>query len=83
MEKETLNDLFNEIINKAGPYSQDYTQHAENVIENASKRAVEIKARLIEALKDMMREGENGEVMDVVASIHYLLEGLGEVDPKW
>ena len=39
-------DLLTEVVEKRGAYSQDYLQHAENVIENASKRAAQVTETL-------------------------------------
>lgn len=75
--KITLKEMFDEIINKKGAYSQDHLTHAENVMENASKNAIRIKTVLIRLLKDIMREGDNGESSDCAASACYWLNNLG------
>ena len=77
-EETTLKELFDDIIEKRGPYSHDHLEHAENVIASASKNAQKIKDRLIAALKKMVRKGDNGEASDVAASARYLLKNLGE-----
>jgi len=77
-EEETLKELFDSIINKMGPYSRDPLTHAESVMEKASENALKIKTRLIEILKHMVREADNGEAVDVGSSARYLLESLGE-----
>lgn len=77
-EKQTWKELFDEIINKEGPYKRDPLEHAENIMENASKKASQIKRELIEALRDILREGENGEASDCASSARYLLKDLGE-----
>ena len=45
-EDKTIKELLNEIIAKEGPYSQNQLQHAENVINSASQKALEIRTRL-------------------------------------
>ncbi len=76
--ESTLKELFDEIINKLGPYSQDQLTHAGNVIDKASKNAIEIKRRLIASFITIVREGENGESTDCVTSAKYMLKDLGE-----
>ena len=41
-------ELLSEVIEKKGAYSQDHLQHAENVINNASKRAEQVTETLKE-----------------------------------
>ena len=81
-DEETLKEMFDEIINKMGAYSQDHMEHAENVIENASKNAVKIKAKLIEIFQGILREGDNGESGDCAASAAYWLNNLGVPTPE-
>lgn len=47
-------------------------------MENASENALKIKTRIVEILKNMVREADNGESSDVGASARYLLRDLGE-----
>lgn len=43
----TLDELLKSIENKTGPYSMDHLKHAENVINQSSKYAKEIRKRLL------------------------------------
>jgi hypothetical protein len=44
---ETVAQLLDEIIAKMGPYDRDSCKHADNVIQNSSELAREIKNRLL------------------------------------
>ena len=63
-------DLLTEVVEKRGAYSQDYLQHAENVIENASKRA----AQVTETLKKI------SGWLDEATKSPQLLEKLAELE---
>lgn len=73
---KSISDLLDEIINKYGPYSQDQLTHAENVIENASNYAKEIKRRLIEAVQSLIKESEAGGA-DIDQGLYAFLESIG------
>ena len=76
-EKKTLDNLFTEIEQKIGVFSLDHQKHANNTIENASKCAKQIRQRLIERLKHIVREAENDEICDVTSGLYSLLKDLG------
>lgn len=76
-EEINLKELFDDIIEKKGAYSRDQLTHAENVIDCASKNASLIKAKIVEILKGILREGDNGEGSDCAASAAYWLNNLG------
>ena len=84
-EKEEINlkELLDMIIEKRGPYKRDQLEHAESVIEQASKNAQIIKDQLIEIFKGIDREGQNGESSDCAASAafwYYQLKGEPQPD---
>ncbi len=78
-EEITLKELFDDIIEKKGAYNHDHLQHAENVMEKASKNAKIIKEKLITTLRSIERQGDNCEGADCASAARYLLKNLGEI----